>query len=61
MLKDELLLSSFVLGGFRVFEVGLHHFRGAIPSLRSDTGLDDELDESCSGDVEDETLPGIGG
>ena len=35
----------------------MHDFRGAIPSLCSDTGLEDELDESCSGDVEDETLP----
>ena len=34
-----------------------HHFRGASSSLRSDTGLEDELDESCGGDVEDEMLP----
>ena len=36
---------------------GSHQLPGAIPSLRSKTGLEDELDESCDGDVEDETLP----
>ena len=36
---------------------GSNLFPGAIPSLRSNTGLEDELDESCGGDVEDEALP----
>ena len=43
---------------FVLFFEGSHQFPGAIPSPRSDTGLEDELDESCGGDVEDETLPG---
>ena len=34
-----------------------HQFPSAIPSLRSNTGLEDELVESCGGDVEDESLP----
>ena len=58
--------------GFEVFG-GPHQFPGAIPSLRSNTGPEDELDadcslfpvavstslldESCGGDVEDDTLP----
>ena len=38
---------------------GLHQFPGAIPSLRSNSGLEDEheFDESCGGDVDDELLP----
>ena len=28
-----------------------------VPDLRSVDGLDDELDESCGGDVEDELVP----
>ena len=34
-----------------------YQFPGAVSSFRSYTGLEDELDESCGGDVEDETLP----
>ena len=45
---------SFFL--FWVLGVHLHHFRGAISLLRSDTGPEEELDESCGGDVEDEKL-----
>ena len=41
------------------FGVDLHHLRGAISSLRSTTGLEDELYESCGGDVEDESLPEV--
>ena len=32
-------------------------FREAVSSLRSDTGPEDELDESCGGVVEDEVRP----
>ena len=42
---------------FWVSEGDRHHLRGAISSLRSNAGLDDELDESYGGDVEDESLP----
>ena len=42
-------LSSLFLFLFWVFGVDLHHLRGAI--------LEDELDKSCGGEVEDETLP----
>ena len=42
---------------FRLWDFeGCHQFSGAIPSLRSFTGHE-ERDESCGGDVEDETLP----
>ena len=53
----DFFLSSLFLFLFWVLGVHLHHFRGAISLLRSDTGLEDELDESCGGDVEDEKLP----
>ena len=33
------------------------HFPGAGSSLRSGAGLEDVLDESCGGDVEDELVP----
>ena len=47
-------LLTFVL----VFLVDLHHLHEAVSSLRSDAGLEDEVDdESCFGDVEDELLP----
>ena len=55
--SSEFFLSSLFFFWFWVFGVGLHQFPGACPSLRSDTGLADELDESCGGDVEDELLP----
>ena len=32
-------------------------FPGAGSSLRTDAGLEDVLDESCGGDVEDELVP----
>ena len=69
---SDIFLSSLFLFLFWVSE-GSHLFLGVIASLRSDTGLDDELeadrrlspdaistsllDEFCGGDVEDETLP----
>ena len=49
------LSPSFFL--FWVLVVRLHHLRGAISSLRSNTGLERELDEFCGCDVEDESLP----
>ena len=33
------------------------HFPGAGSSLRSDAGLEDTVDASCGGDVEDEFVP----
>ena len=63
-------MSSLFLFLFYVSE-GSHLFPGAISSLRSDSGLEDDprlfpealstslLDESCGGDVEDETFPDL--
>ena len=49
--------SSFSFGfGF----LGLHQFPAACPSLLSNTGLDDELDESC-GRCRRRTASRIGG
>ena len=50
-------LSSLFSFLFCVFWIDLHHLRAAISSLRFNTGLEDEVDESCGGDVEDESLP----
>ena len=38
---------------FSILVVNLHQFPKAVPSLRSNTGLEDEHDESCGVDVED--------
>ena len=54
--STESRLSSLFLFLCWVFEAA-HQFPEAIPSLRSNTGLEDEFDESCGGDAEDETLP----
>ena len=49
-------LSSFFLFWFWVFGES-RKFPGAGSSLRSVAGLEDVLDESCGGDVEDELVP----
>ena len=42
---------------FRFFRSDPLRFPGTNSSLRSSTGFEDELDESCGGDEEDESLP----
>ena len=54
--SSESRLPSLFFFWLWVFE-GSHQFPGTNSSLRSDTALEDELDESCGVDVADELLP----
>ena len=55
--SSESRLPSLLLFLFWVFLRWSVPLAWSFSSLRSDAGLEDELDESCGGDVEDESLP----